>query len=103
MFVRHSSQCNVLGSAGEVRNLVSGVLYSVYVVSTSSVLSSLVRCVEVCLLAVWCNPVWCTVVQCGVWSGGGINSSECEKFGHRTAISLLRQRPGLEMQCIEGK
>ena len=118
VFVRHSSQCNVLGSAGEVRNLVSGVLYSVNVVSRSSVLSSLVRCVEVCLPAVWCSPVWfgvvlcsalwcsvvlCSAVQCGVWSGGGINSSECEKFGHRTAISLLRQRPGLEMQCKEGK
>ena len=119
---------NVLGSAGEVRNLVSGVLYSVNVVSRS-VMSSLVRCVELCLLTVWCSSVvWCGAVQCGailcgavcfgvvhysvvqcgdvwcvVWSGGGINSSECEKFGHQTAISLLRQRPGLEMQCKEGK
>ena len=55
---------NVLGSAGEVRNLVSGVLYSVNVVSRS-VMSSLVRCVELCLLTVWCSVVWCGAVQCG--------------------------------------
>ena len=72
VFVRHSSQCNVLGSAGEVRNLVSGILYSVNVVSRSSVLSSLVRCVEVCLLAVWCNPVWCTVVLCSAVQCGAV-------------------------------
>ena len=66
---------NVLGSAGEVRNLVSGVLYSVNVVSTSSVLSSFVRCVEVCLLAVWCSVVWCGAVQCGVVCGQGEEST----------------------------
>ena len=55
---------NVLGSAGEVRNLVSGVLYSVNVVSRS-VMSSLVRCVELCLLTVRCSVVWCGAVQCG--------------------------------------
>ena len=56
---------DVLGSVGKVRNLVSGVLYSVNVVSTSSVLSSLVRCVELCLLTVWCSVVQCGAVQCG--------------------------------------
>ena len=62
---------NVLGSAGEVRNLVSGVLYSVNVVSRS-VMSSLVRCVELCLLTVWCSVVWCGAVQCGAILCGAV-------------------------------